>query len=228
MNSSLIVVRHGERIDEVEPDKWMNICRCEHASSVFRINDPPLTPAGCDQAMEVAESIKLEISDTNIPYIFCSKLTRAVETAYYIALKLSKPIVLSKGLAMTAAAVQHYKSFEFHPTEHFKSLYPAVEFIDGDTEEFAATLPLPFDDWYSPIDQITKTFPLSIIVAHRETIRNLMGRHAATPYCCYGLFDVQKIQRTSRFTGEVAESTEIAFRDLKQRSGLVVNHRNLV
>jgi broad specificity phosphatase PhoE len=191
--SKIIVVRHGERIDEVDARSWMSYCRENYdPKSIqfeYRINDPYLTEEGCKQAQEVAESIARELQDIDheIPYIYCSKLVRSVQTAYYIALKISKPVVLSKGFAMTAAAVENIgDEFEYLPLEKLQELCPGVEFIDGDAEAAHA---IPSQTWLHPIHHITGLHLTSLVVAHRESIRNLARARLQTPYCCYGIFD---------------------------------------
>jgi broad specificity phosphatase PhoE len=191
--NKIIVIRHGERIDEVDARSWMNYCREKYDSKTiefeYRINDPYLTEEGCKQAQEVAESITRELQDGghDIPYIYCSKLVRSVQTAYYLALKISKPIVLSKGFSMTAAAVENIgDGFQYLPLERLQELCPGVEFVDGDIE---ATHAIPSQSWLHPIHHIIGIHPLSLVVAHRESIRNLAGSRFQTPYCCYGIFE---------------------------------------
>jgi hypothetical protein len=191
----VIIIRHGERIDETDPDLWMKYCRENYDSKSaefdYRMNDPYLTEEGCQQAQEVAESLFKEIpSDelTEIPFIYCSKLVRSVQTAYHIALKLSKPIVLSKGFAMTAAAVEMIgDEFEFLPLSKLQELCPGVEFIDGDVEIAHS---IPSQSWIHPIHHVVGNHQVSLIVAHRESIRNLAKCRLRTPYCCYGVFHV--------------------------------------
>jgi hypothetical protein len=191
----IIVIRHGERIDETDPTYWMNYCKENYDSKTvefeYRINDPYLTEEGCQQAQEVAESLFKEIASDQldeIPFIYCSKLVRSVQTAYYIAMKLSKPIVLSKGFAMTAAAVEDIgDEFQFLPLTKLQELCPGVEFIDGDVEVAHS---IPSQSWIHPIHHVVGNHEFSLVVAHRESIRNLAKTRLRTPYCCYGVFHV--------------------------------------
>jgi hypothetical protein len=48
--------------------------------------------------------------------------------------------------------------------------------------------------WNHSIKNIVPKFNHTIIVAHRETIRNVLNKHAFTPYCCYGIFNITFIK----------------------------------
>lgn len=67
-----------------------------------------------------------------------------------------------------------------------------VTLIDGDQDTIDAEysdIMLPRStDWRHAIEYVAATFPLSLVVAHRESIRNMAQRHLKTPYCCYGIF----------------------------------------
>mmetsp|Transcript_2569 Transcript_2569/g.2540 ORF Transcript_2569/g.2540 Transcript_2569/m.2540 type:complete len:238 (+) Transcript_2569:55-768(+) len=188
----LIIVRHGERIDEINPMEWLNYCKTNYNERSIefnsRLDDPHLTNDGLIQAQEVAESILHELQGIDIPYIYCSKLIRAVQTAYYIALRLSKPIVVSKGFALTAAAVGNAgNSFNFLSIDEIRGFCPDIEIIDGDVEE---SYLIPSDNWHYPLKHVINNHSVSLVVAHRETIRNLARERLKTPYCCYGIFDI--------------------------------------
>lgn len=52
---------------------------------------------------------------------------------------------------------------------------------------------LPTDSWRETIRLILQNNDrkyLNILVAHRETVRKLAGRHLNTPYCCIGVFQL--------------------------------------
>jgi broad specificity phosphatase PhoE len=200
MHRTLVVVRHGERIDEVNPQEWTAICRQKysHSSSqmYYRTNDPPLTTAGISQAQEVAKTLKSQLGDEHqLQCIFSSKLIRAIQTAHQIALELSLPIVLSTGFARTAQAVGDDDPFDFLSLEEIQTYCPGVTFIDADANEISDdntslldSIVIPSRKWHQSIEFIAEKYPLSILVAHRESIRNLLGRRYSTPYCCYGIF----------------------------------------
>lgn len=163
----------------------------------YRINDPPLTAAGVQQAQQVARTIVNELKGKTLTCIFSSKLLRAVQTAREIALELSVPIILSSGFAKTAQAVESCELFEFLSLSEIMRLCPGVEIIDADmntehiepnVEDNLHNMYLPCDKWHHPIQHVSNNFPLSIVVAHRETIRNLCNHYFKAPYCCYGVF----------------------------------------
>lgn len=198
-HKKIYIVRHGERVDEVDPFEWERHCRATYnpIDMYHRVNDPPLTPEGYTQASEVARTLKSELQDANVQVIFSSKLTRAVQTAYHIALEMRLPIVLSRNFALTAAAVSREPDYSFLRMKELQALCPGVTLIDGDavqskfdTDEIMASFaPLPVTDtWHHAIEHVSSIQPVSIVVAHRESIRNMSQMFLKTPYCCYGVF----------------------------------------
>ena len=222
---TVMVIRHGERVDEVAEyeEEWNLVCRQKfgHCRKTFycRVNDPPLTENGKRQAKEVATAVKKELSfATESPQvIFSSKLIRSLMTAYEIAKELSVPICVCKGFALTAAAVEKAERkgepFSFLSMEEMSALCPGVELIDGDSDIFqnpSATLvhqnsdfgdrPRSLSDerlqgmpdrlWSHSLEYLSN-WKHSVVVAHRESIRNLSGQYLNTPYCCYGIFNYQ-------------------------------------
>lgn len=75
----------------------------------------------------MANSLKAELGHMGVRHIFCSKLTRAVQTAYYIALELGLPIILSQGFAQTAAAVTRVPDYEFLNISELQQLCPGTK-----------------------------------------------------------------------------------------------------
>ena len=70
---------------------------------------------------------------------------------------------------------------------------------------------LPTDSWRETIRMILQNNDrkyLNILVAHRETVRKLAGRHLNTPYCCIGVF--QLALGTSAATVPVTSSESIS------------------
>lgn len=220
--NNLIVVRHGERADEVS-NEWEMYCRKNVPTESFysRKNDPVLTWDGKVQAREVSKKIICEVEGKKIEKIFASKLLRAVQTAYEIALELSVPIVVSKGFALTAAAVaKKGDDFEFLSLDVLKTYCHGVTLIDGDlsdNQDISKTtndkftgdnssfnaenmdksecnqtiLPelIPSKSWNESISYVAEKYPFSIVVAHRELIRNLACQYIRLPYCCYAYFN---------------------------------------
>mgnify|MGYP003386077247 CR=1 FL=1 len=224
---SVVIIRHGERMDEVAglAEQWEAACRQDHShcreTFYSRVNDPPLTEDGKLQAREVANTLKQELlKSPEMPQvIFSSKLIRSLMTAYEIAKELSLPICVSRGFALTAAAVVKKGSkFSFLTLEQMRELCPGVELIDGDLDIFhpphlqpsqgadnsntstMATISvrprslsderldhIPDRSWEEAL-RFLGNWKYSLVVAHRESIRNLSGQYLKTPYCCYGIF----------------------------------------
>ena len=190
----LIIAKHGERLDAVQPEKlWENYCtgQCGNSFELFcRLNDPPLTRRGNQQAKQLALTLQRDVRDVcSMQYIFASKLLRSVETACEIALILDKPVVLSKVFSQSVEAVQQNSTFDFISIDELESWYPGVRFIDGDCEE-AAEVSLPFDHWTDAIEYLTTHFPLSLVICHGENIRCMLDSSVHTPCCSYGVFAV--------------------------------------
>lgn len=146
---SVLVVRHGERMDEVmSKKKWQKRCLKiwkDHYKDISkhlffsRCVDPPLTDAGMKHARIVAASLAREIA--NAPekprVIFCSKLLRCVMTAVEVAEVLSLPICVSEGFSLTAKAIECSRDdFSFLSFDEIRYFFPTVEWIDGDTNIF--------------------------------------------------------------------------------------------
>ncbi len=67
----------------------------------FHRNDPPLSPYGHIQAEKLAESFQTD----NVTKIYSSSLIRAVQTAYPVAEKLSREIILLPDLMETGTEI---------------------------------------------------------------------------------------------------------------------------
>lgn len=207
MNNKLYIIRHGERIDESDLIFWENYCKhniCnDHRKYYSRFNDPPLTDVGILQAKDVAVSIKNELSllsineRNSIKYIYSSKLLRSIQTASEICKLLSLPMIISSNFSKTAEKVSLNPLFEFRSIEDISLYCPGIELIDGDI--ISESIPyFPIDlsnrNWNHSIENIVSKFNHTIIVAHRETIRNILNKHVKTPYCCYALFNISFIK----------------------------------
>ena len=168
----LIVVRHGERIDEADAIEWKKICK-EEKHKVTRdyvsfYGDPRLTENGILQAKEAAESLQIQYPNYKVDRIYCSKLIRALQTAHQIALKYQVPLYVSKGFSLTAAAVLRNKDFEFISIEEINILCPDIEIIDCDEQDSPHSF--NFDHSINPIKEVVNRHERSIIVAHRKSI----------------------------------------------------------
>jgi broad specificity phosphatase PhoE len=218
---SVVVIRHGERVDEVKHlrAEWLASCKDQfgHCRETFycRVNDPPLTENGKLQAKEVANTLKGELLNSmeTPQIIFSSKLTRSLMTAYEIAKELGLPICVSRGFAMTASAVaKKGAAFAFLSFEEMQDLCPGVLLIDGDMDIFhppqqrasARTSRktrsqsdnglhhIPDKTWQQSLEFLSDNWRHSIVVAHRESIRNLSGmRRLRTPFYSFGIFNYQ-------------------------------------
>eukprot|EP01038_Epipyxis_sp_PR26KG_P008412 gene8412-11378_t len=210
--TEMIIVRHSERIDEVDELLWREIYLKEMQKNKRDkksiVSDPVITVRGISYANDAARTVQeLIISSTyhsDSVVLYSSRLIRCVQTAYQIALLLNKPIKVSGGLALTAAAVEKAgDKFMFLTTEDIQALCPGVEIIDCDKESDSLNF-VSSSNWLDPILEITnqsivtKTIP--IIVAHRETIRNIAKRYIKLPYCAIGLYEkksqIESIQNT--------------------------------
>ena len=109
-----------------------------------------------------------------------------MQTAYQIALKLNVPIKLSSSLAQSSAAVDELGDrFDFLTDEELKYFTKGVVLID---EHGPGMSPVRWDSYLS---EIARSEKISIAVAHRETIRDMVtefGRRRV-PYCGVSLFD---------------------------------------
>mmetsp|Transcript_15767 Transcript_15767/g.15916 ORF Transcript_15767/g.15916 Transcript_15767/m.15916 type:complete len:231 (+) Transcript_15767:112-804(+) len=188
--NKVIVVRHGERLDEVDAGLWEKMCSSQLSDrNMFSlINDPPLTdPNGIAMATEAAQSIASIFHARNIVIdkIYASRLSRAYQTAYPIAQKLNLPIYISSKLALTAVAVGRSKgTYEFDTMDVIRSFCSGVSIIDADMED---DIPQSLE-WSDSINYITSKERYSLIIAHRETIRNMAEQFVRTPYCCIAMF----------------------------------------
>lgn len=244
--SKLLVIRHSERIDEIDRNIWENEVKNninnDKRNLYSRRNDPRLTENGRQMAKEVALSIKQEISlldediRNNIRYIYCSKLFRAIQTAEQIALVLNLPIVLSSNFAKTAQAVEdtlyesNMEKFEFLTIEELNYMCPDVEFIDGDiiNENVAPNLPIDLNNrnWKYGIEYLISQYQYNILVCHRETIRNLIGSHLKLPYCCYADFNF--LSKLSFSAEDYISCTTRKFVSVKDRNGNILELNRLV
>ena len=244
VNHRMLVVRHSERIDEVDLQKWFSLVESENEtrrrSKRDHSNDPILTENGQHLASRAGISLKrmlatyfVQVPTPQTPptAIFCSRLTRCVETAYRLAIELRLPIIVSKGLALTAKAVEEREGgshlFGFLNLEEIRMFCPQVNVFSSDAEDFSGptvnvTFPCtphphvmsiditPQHHWREALITIARRHPFSIVVAHRETIRNLAGSTPVpVPYCCMAMFKYK----------ETEEQTTLAFKHIFDNEG---------
>eukprot|EP00741_Cyanophora_paradoxa_P001837 tig00000507_g1780.t1 len=82
------IVRHGERIDQVDGGAWMS-------SKPARALDPPLSARGELQALELAKRLK----DSGIQEIYSSPFYRVIQTVAPLAAALNIKIKIERGLS---------------------------------------------------------------------------------------------------------------------------------
>lgn len=212
---SLIIVRHGERIDEVDEDLWMEAMRSHRALRMghrkrcrrSEVADPHLTDQGLRQAEHAAEHLlQLLAKDKPVECVYSSRLIRTVQTAYKIAVRFNVPIVLKSSLSESAAAVMRANgAFDFLSIEELAFFAPGVRLIDGDSvqeadeEDVHDFLEEPLgpstprndrlSNWERCLHRIAGRHERSVVVAHRETIRDLAPVMRRTvPYCGLACF----------------------------------------
>jgi broad specificity phosphatase PhoE len=191
---AVTIIRHGERMDKALPGVWEDYCyrqfRHEPLKLSCRIKDPPLTRKGMQEARQAGENILKDIEQTS--FIFSSKMTRTVQTAYEIAQLTGKPIVTSRAFALSGD-VEFDGDFEFLSVEELRFLCPGVEIIDGDLED---EIRIPQGSWSECIEYVAERYPSSVIVAHKETICRLCGGNKIiVPFGTSAVFDMGRDKR---------------------------------
>lgn len=71
---------------------------------------------------------------------------------------------------------------------------------------------LPIDSWRETIRLILQNNDgnyLNILVAHRETVRKLAGRHLNTPYCCIGVFQMTPLDSSISSSSSSSNSQDM-------------------
>lgn len=188
----VIIIRHSERMDEVDSRGWKSIVQEDKSSrnKYYLLDDPPITENGKNIAKTATLTLStvLDREPTKVNKIYSSRLRRCVETAYFIALSIGVPIYICKGLSLTAAAVAvDSLRFEFHSIAEIQSFCPGVLVVDCDdasNESFITS-----NNWLETLEFISSKNTLSVIVAHRETIRNLVPTIGRIPYCAITCFN---------------------------------------
>ena len=195
MTKEFLLIRHSERIDEVDMPAWASMVENDKSGRdmISVSNDPPITANGAELAKRAAISVRslglIESAqrEGKTITIYSSRLIRCVQTAYEIAVLLGLPIHISSGLSLTAIAVIKAKgSFEFQSLESLRAACPGVELIDCDDNTIPERF-VPNKHWQGAIERIVDRGEVNILVVHRETIRNFCGHRLRTPYCCLGL-----------------------------------------
>jgi len=222
--STLYIIRHSERLDEVEDGvgrrQWDRLVRETYMGNDVngdgnipffvrcRFQDCKITtPRGVRLAENMAIRMRKILDGKPKPrFIFSSRLRRAVETAVPLALALDVPVLVSRGLSEVAAAVSQFGPlrFEYLSMRELREICPSgvtlqccdEDFdIDGEpletsVEKKVAAHTTPYNDWRGAVEAIARKGD-ALIVAHRETFRNITGQGLSIPYCCIGQFIVR-------------------------------------
>jgi broad specificity phosphatase PhoE len=206
MSRDFIIVRHSERLDEVAPEEWIQSVKNNNSfrDKYSLENDTPITAAGVDMAADAAKTVRdllihsfggsEALPNLNIR-IYSSRLMRCVQTAHQIARELDRPVHISCGLSLTAVAVGRRKNtFQFQRMDELQELCPGTELHCSDDDH--SLYRVSKSHWARAISSIVSRNEINIIVAHRETIRNLLGERFRLPYCCIGVFSWMLHERT--------------------------------
>jgi len=107
---SIWIIRHGERIDDVDAD-WVDTAEF--------IYDPPLTERGHKQAR--LTGMKLLSESTNISFIFSSPFQRCISTALEISQIIQVPVLIEDGLSevLTRSVVSSQPALLWHKKKDF-------------------------------------------------------------------------------------------------------------
>jgi broad specificity phosphatase PhoE len=87
---TLYVLRHGERVDDVNP-RW--------GESAARVHDPPLTPAGVRQARATGRLLREAPVAARVDAVLASPFVRAAATAHHVARVLGTSVRVEPGLS---------------------------------------------------------------------------------------------------------------------------------
>ncbi len=161
MLQKIWLVRHGERLDFVQPE-WFN--------TAIKRYDPPLSDNGVIQAQDLAQKLKL----SNIKYIFCSPFLRTIQTAYEIAKELNLLINIEAGLGEWLNADWMSELPEIHYLEELKINYPLLNcnyesFIFPQYPETEINLK---NRCYETINFITQQYTEDLlIIGHKDSIK---------------------------------------------------------
>ena len=121
-NCHLLLIRHGERLDEIHKDLWARQCATElkssgnatRSASWFK-KDPPLTANGISMARQVGSHLLHRINNIQSIVVHTSKMRRAVQTAFEIVKTMNEKrsqkviIIACTGLAEACGPVRKSK-----------------------------------------------------------------------------------------------------------------------
>jgi broad specificity phosphatase PhoE len=206
----VLIVRHSERIDEVDKDSW-KIAVEQYDGNRNKgdfSKDPCLTSNGITIAAGMAITTKkwLTANKWVLGRVYCSKLRRCIETASMLVKELNVPLYVSYGLALTSKSVEERNGgFEFFSIEDLTDLYPGIEFVDCDEVAPDSDAWVPRLNWFEALHHLAERHEHCVIVAHSETVKNLLGP-SKVPYCSLSKFTYEL--RNSDVTESITDDTK--------------------
>jgi len=169
------LVRHGERLDEVNEALWRDTCTAKNW------HDPPLTTNGQSQAHRRAKSLVDLASERRFDAIYTSPLLRCMQTSEQLAKVLGLPVRAVPGLGECAAAVRQVglSGESFRSNAELQHYCSSMTFTMG-------TEMLGFRE---QLEQLARQKgPNLLVVTHREGMRDVSSLSATpffnSPYCC--------------------------------------------
>eukprot|EP01064_Diplonema_japonicum_P001694 TRINITY_DN11121_c0_g2_i2.p1 TRINITY_DN11121_c0_g2~~TRINITY_DN11121_c0_g2_i2.p1 ORF type:complete len:222 (+),score=55.39 TRINITY_DN11121_c0_g2_i2:23-667(+) len=180
---NVLLVRHGERLDEADFREWIKVLTNDTQ------HDPPLTERGRLQAKGAGEIIKDMLDETGNVKLYASPSVRTLATAAELGEVLGiQEMRIAPGLFACAAAARRIGvpnlmlanpgSARFSEATRDKVL-PHSKHVGALTDSF--------DDALDRIVGKTPHGHTAIVVTHREGIgyhNYKFGRRVATSYCC--------------------------------------------
>lgn len=195
--SELLIIRHGERADQVPSDPW-------HRTAKTRPKDTPLTVLGNYQARLRGHALRN--IGVRAKVIYCSPLQRCLETACEIAHELQLPIKVVVPLAKPC----HYFRLcakqgiapQFADRDEaeriLKNMHSDVKLVDFQLDDGSTsrqTMERLAEQ--SKREQPDESIPQTIIVGHCEAQKGMArvtGRKEKmrAPYCGVAAFELQR------------------------------------
>ncbi|CAB3404275.1 unnamed protein product [Caenorhabditis bovis] len=167
MSRTIWLVRHGERIDNVDK-KWKD-------NNPKKWDDPELTTRGKTQSAEVGKAL----ANYNIEKIICSPFTRCVETAAVIVTMMQNPpsICIEPGFmeplssCMDPPSIPTMESLKNLTTRIDESYEPVMKTVSGETPGDLGCAERVINTFKG----VLKKFPTGnlLIITHGTPIANL-------------------------------------------------------
>ena len=193
---TLFIVRHGERLDEMDEDLWRREIAADTSGrdKHHLAQDPPLTASGSHMASDAVRSLRSMIAPgVRFTGIHCSRMRRCIQTAIPFALEYGIPILLSKDLSLSAIGVYkavntggHYDYCSIDEIQSFSP--PQVRYVELPSSPSSHGKPA---DWRQTVLRVATENEVALVVAHRETIREFLNTPSKMkiPYCSISKFE---------------------------------------